>query len=95
MLVAGTSPPPTSDKTAWRSEKIDDVELPAAHQSSHEYCPWGYFGNEGSEIDLYTSAALHIEIPPFGQGLRVATEPLKRKPAKGEWSRRKRNTKPD
>ena len=62
----------------------------AAHLHSCEYCPWGYFGNEGSEIDLYTYAALHIEIPPFGEGPRVADKPPKRAPVKGAGATRKR-----
>ena len=63
-------------KTTWQSEEEGDSELPAAaHLHSCDYCPWGYFGNEGSEVDLYTFAALHIEIPKFGKGLRAATKP--------------------
>jgi hypothetical protein len=77
--VTWLEPPPSSDETSWRADKDDDSELSgAAHLHSCEYCPWGYFGNEGSEIDLYTYAALHIKIPPFGKGLRVANNPLKR-----------------
>jgi hypothetical protein len=64
--------PPTSDKTSRRSEKDGDAELPAAaYLHSCDYCPWGYFGNESSEVDLYTFAALHIAIPRFGQGPRA------------------------
>jgi hypothetical protein len=89
--VTWLEPPPSSDKTSWRSGKADDSELPgAAHLHSCEYCPWGYFGNEGSEIDLYTYAALHIKIPPFGKGPRVASKPLKRTRVKRERSTRKR-----
>jgi hypothetical protein len=89
--VAWLDPPPTSDDTTWRSESEEDSGLPAAaHLHSCEYCPWGYFGNEGSEIDLYTYAALHIEIPPSGSRLRTATtsKPLKRRPVKREQSER-------
>jgi hypothetical protein len=83
--VTWIEPPPTSDQTSRRSEQNDDSELPAAaHLHSCEYCPWGYFGNEASEIDLYTYAALHIEIPPFGEGLRVANKALRRTPVKRE-----------
>ena len=90
--ITWLEPPPTSDKTPRRSEQDDDSELPAAaHLHSCEYCPWGYFGNEGSEIDLYTYAALHIKIPPFGKGLRVADKLVKRARAKGERSTRKRS----
>ena len=90
--VTWLDPPPTSDKTSWRSEKDDDSELPAAaHLHSCEYCPWGYFGNEGSEIDLYTYAALQFEIPPFGQGPRAVNQPLTLTPVKRERATRKRN----
>ena len=79
----GSSLLPRPTKPRGDPKKIDDSELPAAaHLHSCEYCPWGYFGNEASEIDLYTYAALHIEIPPFGKGLRVADKPLKRAPVK-------------
>jgi hypothetical protein len=35
----------------------------------------GYFGNEGSDIDLYVYGALHVEIPPYGEGARAVTKP--------------------
>jgi hypothetical protein len=88
--VTWLEPPPTSDDASWRSEAEDDSGLPAAaHLHSCEYSPWGYFGNEGSEIDLYTYAALHIRVPPFGRGLRVANKPLKRSLTQRERSTRK------
>jgi hypothetical protein len=94
--VTWLEPPPTSDETAWRSEINEDSELPAAaHLHSCEYCPWGYFGNEGSEIDLYTYAALHVVIPPFGRGLRRASKPLKRTSVKRQRSIRKRKASQD
>jgi hypothetical protein len=99
--VTWLDPPPTSDKTGWRSEKAEDSELPAAaHLHTCEYCPWGYFGNEGSEVDLYTYAALHIAIPPFGRGLRRASKPptsppAKRPPVKRGRSTRKHKAGPD
>jgi hypothetical protein len=81
--VTWIEPPPTSDQTSWRSDQDDDSELPAAARlHSCEYCPWGYFGNEASEVDLYTYAALHIEIPPFGRGIRAANKPLRLTPVK-------------
>jgi hypothetical protein len=89
--VTWLEPRPSSEETSWGSEKDDDSELPrAAHLHSCEYCPWGYFGNEGSEIDLYTYAALHITIPPSGKGLRVASKPLKSARVKREQPSRKR-----
>lgn len=92
--ITWLDPRPTSDITSWRSEKDDDSELPAAaHLHSCEYCPWGYFGNEGSDIDLYTYAALQFEIPPFGQGPRAVNEPLTFAPVKRERAPRKRKAK--
>lgn len=91
--VTWIEPPPTSDDASWRSESEDDSGLPAAaHLHSCEYCPWGYFGNEGSEVDLYTFAALHIKIPPFGRGLRVANKPPKRTPVTRKRSTRERKS---
>jgi len=88
--ITWLEPPPTSDSTSWRSEQDSNSELPAAaHLHSCEYCPWGYFGNEGSEIDLYTYAALHIKIPPIGQGCRRANKPSRSTRVKGERSTRK------
>jgi hypothetical protein len=90
--VTWLEPPPSSDENSWRSGKLDDSELPgAALLHSCEYCPWGYFGNEASEIDLYTYAALHIKIPPFGKGHRVPSKLLKRGPVKRARSTRKRS----
>ena len=94
--VTWLEPPPTSDDDLVAIRTEDDSELPAAaHLHSCEYCPWGYFGNEGSEVDLYTYAALHIDIPPFGRGVRVANQPLKRTPVKREQSTRKRRESED
>ena len=68
--------PPPSERSSQQSEEDTDSELPAAALlHSCEYCPWGYFGNESSEVDFYTYAALHIEIPPSGKGIREATKP--------------------
>lgn len=94
--VTWLEPRPTSDDTSWRSESEDDSGLPAAaHLHSCEYCPWGYFGNEASEVDLYMYAALHIKIPSFGRGLRVANKPLKRTPVKRKRSTHKRKASRD
>jgi hypothetical protein len=89
--VTWLEPPPSSDETSRGHEDGEDSELPAAaHLHSCEYCPWGYFGNEGSEVDLYTYAALHIKIPPFGKGLRIASKSLKRATVKPARASRKR-----
>ncbi len=67
--------PPSADASRWQSQKDRDPEQPAAaHLHSCDYCPWGYFGNESSEVDLYIFASLHIEIPKIVQGLRAATK---------------------
>jgi hypothetical protein len=54
---------------------VADPDLPAlAHLHACEYSATGYFGNEGSEIDLYIYCALHVAIPPYGEGTRAAIE---------------------
>ncbi len=51
-----------------------DPDLPAlAHLHACEYSATGYFGNEGSDIDLYVYGALHIAIPPYAEGARAVT----------------------
>jgi hypothetical protein len=53
-----------------------DPDAPAiAHLHSCEYSATGYFGNEGSDIDLYVYGALHVAIPPYGQGARAGARP--------------------
>jgi hypothetical protein len=87
--ITWLEPPPSSNDSTWHSEGGRDAELPAAaHLHSCDYCPWGYFGNESSEVDLYTFAALHIDIPEFGQGARA---PTKSATAKHNRSARKGN----
>lgn len=52
-----------------------DPELPAlAYLHTCEYSATGYFGNEGSDIDLYIYGALHVELPPYGAGPRDASK---------------------
>jgi hypothetical protein len=61
-----------------------DPDVPAiAHLHSCEYSATGYFGNEGSEIDLYVYGALHVAIPPYGEGVRTVarTRPAGSAPA--------------
>jgi hypothetical protein len=88
--VTWLEPAPSSDKSTWQSQEELDPELPAAaHLHSCDYCPWGYFGNESSEVDLYTFAALHIEIPKYCQGPRAATQLSTRKMVKPGRSKRK------
>jgi hypothetical protein len=49
-----------------------DADLPALmHLHACEYSATGYFGNEGSEIDLYIYCALHVAIPRYGEGARA------------------------
>jgi len=51
-----------------------DPDLPAlSHLHTCEYSATGYFGNEGGEIDLYIYCALHVAIPPYGEGSRAVT----------------------
>jgi hypothetical protein len=89
--VTWLEPPPSSDEASWRPGADDDLALPAAaHLHSCEYCPWGYFGNEASYVDLYTYAALHIAIPAFGRGSRKSIKPSKPVPARLEGKTRKR-----
>ncbi len=69
-----------------------DPDLPAiAHLHSCEYSATGYFGNEGSDIDLYVYGALHVAIPPYGEGARAVTrsKPSGRAPS-GSGKRRGR-----
>jgi hypothetical protein len=88
--VTWLEPRPSTDESRWQSKEGRDPELPAAaHLHRCDYCPWGYFGNESSEIDLYTFAALHIKIPKFGQGLRAAAKPSTKIVVKRERSTRK------
>jgi hypothetical protein len=56
-----------------RGASATDPDLPAiVHLHSCEYSATGYLGNEGGDIDLYLYGALHVEIPPSGEGARVA-----------------------
>jgi hypothetical protein len=51
-----------------------DPDLPAlSHLHGCEYSTTGYFGNEGSDIDFYIYCALHVAIPPYGEGARAVT----------------------
>ena len=85
--------PPTA-RTSSGVRKGKPSELPAAALlHSCEYSPWGYFGNEGSEIAIYTYAALHIEIPPAGTGLRAAKQPSTSAAVQRKRSPRKRKPK--
>ena len=88
--VTWLEPPPSSNASSARSRENRDPELPAAeHFHSCDYCPWGNFGNESSEVDLYTFAALHIEIPKFGQGVRASAKRSTTKILKGKRATRK------
>jgi hypothetical protein len=51
-----------------------DPDLPALTRlHTCEYSATGYFGNEGSDTDLYVYCALHVAIPPYGEGARAVT----------------------
>ena len=86
--------PPTSGESSQRSVKESDSGPPAASLlHSCEYSPWGNFGNEGSDIDLYTYAALHIEIPAIGDSLRAEKESATETAVKPKRASRKRKPK--
>jgi len=83
--------PPTSTRSG---EKLADTDsesssdLPAAARlHSCEYCEWGYFGNEASDVDFYIYAALHVRIPKLGEGPRSGTLPQLRTTKKRALSR--------
>jgi hypothetical protein len=91
--VTWLEPHPSTDESTWQSNEGRDPELPAAaHLHRCDYCPWGYFGNESSEVDLYTFAALHIQIPEFGHGPRSATSRPTTTKGKRKRSTRHRNS---
>lgn len=74
-------------------DAVHSPNSPAANRMhSCEYCEWGYFGNEASDVDFYIYAALHIRIPPLGgraRGTAPATRtPAERQAAKSEGNRR-------
>jgi hypothetical protein len=77
--ITWLEPPPSSGRgVALPDSNIEtSSEQPAAGRlHSCEYCEWGYFGNEASDVDFYTYAALHVQIPKLGQGPRTSIEPL-------------------
>jgi len=81
--VTWIDPPPETESVSPDADtKGDTGTAAAARLHSCEYSETGYFGNEGSEVDFYTYAALHIEIPRFGRGPRAAAKPAKRPQAK-------------
>jgi len=74
------TPPSSGSGVALRGSNIESSsELPAAGRlHSCEYCEWGYFGNEASDVDFYIYAALHVQIPKLGAGPRANVQPLRR-----------------
>lgn len=68
--------PPTMYPDLAKSRgRVADPDLPALmHLHACEYSTTGYFGNEGSDIDLYVYGALHVAIPPYGKGARAVTK---------------------
>jgi len=79
--VVWVDPPPHFNAQPTMYPKITDrrahsvdPDLPALmHLHACEYSATGYFGNEGSDIDLYIYCALHVAIPPYGEGARAVT----------------------
>lgn len=52
-----------------------DPDLPALmYLHACEYSATGYFGNEGRDTDFYIYCALHVAIPPYGEGARAVTK---------------------
>lgn len=78
--------PPRSSTADNERLSQNTADLPVAERlHSCEYCEWGYFGNEASDVDFYIYAALHIQIPAKAERLRAVTPPkagTKRKSAK-------------
>jgi hypothetical protein len=69
-----------------------DPDLPAiAHLHSCEYSATGYFGNEGSDIDLYVYGALHVAIPPYGEGVRTVARTRQTGSAQAATGKRRRS----
>lgn len=64
-------PPPSTGRPNDGGRDGDSQFPVAAPLHSCEYCEWGYFGNEASDVDFYIYAALHIRIPPLGRGPRA------------------------
>ncbi len=53
-----------------------------------EYSSTGYFGNEGSDTEFYVYAALHIFVPPYGEGVRTGTKPSNTRNVRSSPTRR-------
>ena len=77
--ITWLEPPPSSGSgvALHDSNTESSSELPAAGRlHSCEYCEWGYFGNEASDVDFYIYAALHVQIPKLGEGPRTNIQPV-------------------
>ena len=74
-----TPPSTRSGEKLGDTDSESSSDLPAAARlHSCEYCEWGYFGNEASDVDFYIYAALHVRIPKLGEGPRSDTRPQRR-----------------
>ncbi len=90
--VTWLEPPPSSGSSmALPDSNIESSsELPAAGRlHSCEYCEWGYFGNEASDVDFYIYAALHVQFPKLGEGCRADVQPLRSATKKKTQSKKK------
>lgn len=79
--ITWLEPPPSSGRgVALPDADIETTsERPAAGRlHSCEYCEWGYFGNEATDVDFYIYAALHVQIPKLGEGPRANVQPSRR-----------------
>lgn len=96
VALTWLDPRPSCDQATRRTDPDDEFEVAAAaHLHACEYSPWGYFGNEASDSEFYIYAALHVEIPPLGEGPRPAGKAPKRAPAKRKPAKRKRGSNGD
>jgi hypothetical protein len=64
----GAKEPEAMSETATESPAPDMPAIRFFHAC--EYSATGYFGNEGSDTEFYVYAALHVVVPPFGEGPR-------------------------
>jgi hypothetical protein len=74
--VEWLDPPPSSSHGIKADSNEGSEDMPVAGRlHSCEYCEWGYFGNEASDVDFYIYAALHVRIPKVGEGVRAGIGP--------------------
>jgi len=80
--VVWIEPPPHFNGSPTMYPEIAEGRTPAANPDlpavaylhGCEYSATSYFGNEGGYTDLYIYGALHVAIPPYGEGARAVTK---------------------